>query len=266
MDNLDNLIERQDEQQDAYLQTDNRAEELLSAASPPSLPARDIPRSPGSSGSQTTLARPSWRHHSIALDSVITSTASRATGEGSDDEEDGEEYYVQTPLEGQKYDHNGLREHLRSFKFSSASRTLLSGVVDSEAFLSKSTLFPTQTGPATDRSHLSHHQVFEVGTDGAPLPVELPESERPPSNALVIWNTIKEVNVTKSDDSRGRNAVGRISVLQEPSPILFGAIHYTMNRYFDVDELYRHLLSPDGSTASLDRALFVTFLSCPRSR
>ncbi|KAJ4421322.1 hypothetical protein N0V82_003833 [Gnomoniopsis sp. IMI 355080] len=258
MDNLDVLIKRRDEQHAAYLQTNHRVEELLlAAASPPSSPVRDAPRSPGASASSpqtTSNSRPPWRQQSIGLDSVITSSASRATGEGSDDEEDGEEYYVQTPLEKQQYDHDGLRAHLRSFKFSSASRVLLRGVLDDPAFLSKPTLFPTQKGPVADRSHLSHHQVFEVGTDGAPLPVELRESERPPYNALVIWNTIKDVNATNVEDSTKRNAVGRISIIQEPSPILFGAIHYTMHRYFDVDELYRHLLSPEGSSASLDRA------------
>lgn len=256
---LDILIRRRDEQHDAYLQTNQRVQELLGTASPPSSPVRDAPRSSGASGSQATLSRPWGRHQSIGLDSVITSSASRVTGEGSDDEEDGEEYYVQTPLEQQQYDHNGLREHLRSFKFSSASRSLLGGILGDSAFLSKPTLFPTHDGSATDRSHLSHHQVFEVGTDGAPLSIELPQSEQAPSNALVIWNTIKDVNITKSDDSRERNAVGRISVLQEPSPILFGAIHYTMHRHFDVDELYKHLLSPEGSSANLHRALFVNF-------
>lgn len=258
MDSLDTLIKRRDEQQEAYLQTNNRIQELLGTASPPSSPTQDATRSSGASASQTTLSRPSWRHQSIGLDSVITSSASRVTGEGSDDEEDSEEYYVQTPLERQQYTHEGFREHLRSFRFSSASRTLLSGAVSNNAaFLSQPTLFPTHKGSAEDRSHLSHHQVFEVGTDGAPLPVELPESERPPSNALIIWNTIKDVNVASSEDSGEGHAVGRISVLQEPSPILFGAIHYTMQRYFDVDELYRHLLSPEGSSAILNRALFV---------
>ncbi|KAJ4385686.1 hypothetical protein N0V93_010115 [Gnomoniopsis smithogilvyi] len=259
MENLTALIKRRDEQHDAYLKTNLHVEELLAASSPPSSPVRDASRSSGASGSQTTLSRPAWRHHSIGLDSVITSSASRATGEGSDDEEDGEEYYVQTPLEKQQYDHDGFRQHLRSFRFSSAARTLLRGVLDDPVLLSKPTLFPTRGGPVADRSHLSHHQVFEVGTDGAPLLVELPESERPPSNALVIWNTIKDLNVTDHEDSKERNAVGRISVLQEPSPILFGAIHYTMHRYFDVDELYRHLLSPEGSSASFHRALFVIF-------
>lgn len=260
---LDILIRRRDEQHDAYLQTNQRVQQLLGATPPPSSPLRDVPRDSGASGSQATLSRPWGRHQSIGLDSVITSSASRLTGEGSDDEEDGEEYYVQTPLDQQQYDHDGLREHLRSFKFSSASRRLFDGILDDAFFLSKATLFPTQKGPVADRSHLSHHQVFEVGTDGAPLSIELPQSERPPSNALVIWNTIKDVNITKSDDSRERNAVGRISVLREPSPILFGAIHYTMHHYFDVDELYRHLLSPERSSASLDRALFVVFQSHP---
>lgn len=263
MEDLNVLVKRRDEQQDALQETNSRIEELLAVTqmeAPPSLPTRDEPRSPAGSGSQTTLARPPWRHHSIGLDTVFTSSASRVTGEGSDDEEDGEEYYVQAALETQQYDHDGLRQHLRSFKFSAAARTLLDGVVDNSAFLSRPTLFPTQKGPVADRSHLSHHQVFAVGQDGTPLPVELPESERPPSNALVIWNSIKDVNVPRPEHSGEQTTVGRITVVREPSPVLFGAVHYTMHRYFDVDELYRHLRSSEGSSASLHRALLVEFL------
>lgn len=51
-----------------------------------------------------------------------------------------------------------------------------------------------------------------------------------------------------------RLAVGRITIMRELSPLLFGAIHHTHSKHFDVDELFRHLVEVDGTSANMDRA------------
>lgn len=43
-------------------------------------------------------------------------------------------------------------------------------------------------------------------------------------------------------------AVGRITIVREPSPLLFAALHYTMRDYFDMDEAFQ-LLVDDKTTA-----------------
>lgn len=92
--------------------------------------------------------------------------------------------------------------------------------------------------------------MFDVGPDGAPLAVELPESEKGPSNALTIWNTIREINKPE----KARRAVGRITIAQEPSPMLFGALHYTGHDVFDMDQIFDYLHRPGHSSAHLNRA------------
>jgi hypothetical protein len=47
-----------------------------------------------------------------------------------------------------------------------------------------------------------------------------------------------------------RPAVGRITIIREPSPIILGAIHLTMNRDFDMDELFGYLAKEDNSAVS----------------
>ena len=64
--------------------------------------------------------------------------------------------------------------------------------------------------------------------------------DRPPtSRAKNIWERIQKVN---ADPKKERKAVGRITIVHEPSPLLFGALHYTMSKHFDVDELFQLLV------------------------
>jgi hypothetical protein len=52
------------------------------------------------------------------------------------------------------------------------------------------------------------------------------------------------------------------SIVREPSPVIFGAIHLTMNKYFDVDELFENLVS-DESTSVRERTKSKHNLLCP---
>ncbi|KUI52730.1 hypothetical protein VP1G_00104 [Cytospora mali] len=242
---LEALLKRLDDQRDSYLENHNLVRLLLAAAKdkdlqstqPPQLP----PSPPSSDPKRHTLSSTS------GMDSLLTSSLSKATADESESEQDEEEYYVQTPLKTEEYDHEGLRQHLRSYKWTSDGHKVLEDVLSDIKLLSQPTLFPTQRGPVPDRSHLSHYQVFDVGLDGAPLPIEFSETEKPPSNALCIWQAIKDIN----SPSKERKAVGRITILRELSPMLFGAIHYTNINDFDVDELFKHLVEPESTFAKL---------------
>ena len=39
-------------------------------------------------------------------------------------------------------------------------------------------------------------------------------------------------------------------IAREPSPILFGALHLTMNDTFDMNEIFRSLVQPEASSVS----------------
>ena len=41
------------------------------------------------------------------------------------------------------------------------------------------------------------------------------------------------------------------SIIREPAPIILGALHLTMNHDFDMDEVFKHLMSPDSSSVGI---------------
>ncbi|KAH8653624.1 hypothetical protein BX600DRAFT_471266 [Xylariales sp. PMI_506] len=59
-------------------------------------------------------------------------------------------------------------------------------------------------------------------------------------DACQVWDTISHVN-----DSG--DAVGRITTLLDPSPLMLGGLHLTMSRHFDMDELFSHLATNNGN-------------------
>ena len=84
-----------------------------------------------------------------------------------------------------------------------------------------------------------------VGNDGEPVTLHFASDNAPLSRARDIWRRISSVN---ADQSRKKRAVGRITIVREPSPLLFAALHYTFNKHFDVDEMFQ-LLDGDKTKA-----------------
>lgn len=268
------LLQRLEEHRLLYLDTYARVQDLLGqSGSPAPTPTAsqfgaatlhpgsiDIPKStspspgpPNSRRRRTITSQPDLARDVLSRKvPLATLPAASLSGETdlTSEHDDNEELYVQAPLETHDYDHEGLRDHLRSHKWTSDGRTILEGIVNNPTRMQAPTLFPIYPGPVEDLSHFSHHQVFDIGSDGAPLPVELPENEQGPSNAMTIWNTIRTLN----PPTKERKAVGRIAIVREPSPMLFGAIHYTMNNSFYMDELFQHLTESGASCADFHRA------------
>ncbi|KAK0649449.1 hypothetical protein B0T16DRAFT_456866 [Cercophora newfieldiana] len=85
------------------------------------------------------------------------------------------------------------------------------------------------------------YEVYEVGKDGTP------ETKHDHTGLggdgldwRTVWHSLREVNPDK-------DAVGRMTILQEPSPLMLGAARLTMKDHFDVDELLQHLISTTGN-------------------
>lgn len=97
-------------------------------------------------------------------------------------------------------------------------------------------------------SQSTHASVYEVGADGAPL------LYRPESKGLSqsIWQSI---NSTNADPMKPRLAMGKITIGREPSLLLFGAVHLTMDPHFDMDEIFR-LLSDESPTRAYMKGCF----------
>ncbi|KAF2644554.1 hypothetical protein P280DRAFT_174461 [Massarina eburnea CBS 473.64] len=170
----------------------------------------------------------------------------------SDDSEDEDEsFFVQGDLPAKSFDHEHLREHLKTHEWKEHGRAILAPIITDPGKLSKqSHLFHTGPGPAEDRSHYSHFQVYDVGPDGKVDMVET-SSGNNMSKATEIWHSIR--NIGQNTEKR---TVGRITIAREPSPILFGALHLTLHETFDMDELFQHLVQIDASSAHMHRAFY----------
>jgi hypothetical protein len=264
MDKAEALIRELDTQHAAYLETFSKVHELL-AQNVAATASKDVPQpetspSPPDGRSQRSH-RKSTRTASELERNVLlisggsstlpASSASRTTGDTSDsDSDDDEVLYVQTPLEPQAHEMEGLRNHLKTHSWDKHGRRILDGIVGNPDRLREDPLIPNRRGPQQDRSDQSHYQIFDVGPDGSPLQLDFSHIEKSHGRAMSLWHAMKDVN----PESRERKAVGRITIVREPSPILFGALHYTMNQTFDVDELFQCLHLSDLSSASLLRA------------
>ncbi|KAK5154304.1 hypothetical protein LTS14_006989 [Recurvomyces mirabilis] len=256
------LLKRLDAQRDAYQETFSLIHEVLaqnlaaivpSGAPVPATQTSEVPptpRSPRQSVSGTTAER-SKKHRKFSggLATLTTSSDSKHTG-NSDSEADDEELYASHFLEPEIYDEEGLRTHLPKIKYYEHTSKVLQTVIDNPKRMLQKPLIPHRKGQLEDRSHFSHYQVFDVGTDGALLQVERTDIEQEASRAQAIWHAIRELNQPPKE----RLAVGRITILRELSPILFGAAHFAFSKHFDVDELFRHLVAVDGSSANFHRA------------
>ena len=189
------------------------------------------------------IRRGSTRH---GRDAIFADT-STLSDDSSDDEDD---YFVQGELPSHSFDHEHLREHLRSHDWTDHGRQVLASIISDPARLSKEPhLFHMGPGPADDRSHYSHFQVYNVGPNGLPEPVEVSAPENNMSKATEIWHSLRDIG-----KQRDQAVVGRITIAREPSPILFGALHLTLHDAFDMDELFQHLVETEASSAHMFRA------------
>ena len=237
---------------DVYTESANKIQELLSRAlsSAPARSDNGLHLNVGPSLSKlTTEAINRQNTASLEVDSVLRDQGSTACGDDSDDDENSS-IFVQTPLQREEYDLEGFRDYLQSYQWPETSMEVLDGVPDDKSILTSPSIFPTQSGEVADRSHLCHYSIFDVGTDGAPLPVR-PKGGDDCSRAMAIWNRLKSVN---ADPNRERAAVGRITIVREPSPLLFAALHYTMSKHFDVDEMFKFLVDDNPGLAHPHRA------------
>ena len=245
---VQDLIKRLEEDRKAHLESVNKTHELLkqlisaSAAGSSSVPFTSE-RSRRYTG--TTLAT------TLDFESVQKSSTLSANDESETDED--EALYVQDPLPAESYDEDGLKKHIREYNWTDAGKNILQGLLDKPEILQRSSIFPTQD-PAEDRSHLSHYTIYDgmccytqeessnmlhvVGNDGAPVELQFATPTEPKIQAREIWRRISSVN---ADQTRLKRAVGRITIIREPSPSLFAALHYTLNKHFDVDEMFQLL-------------------------
>lgn len=99
---------------------------------------------------------PRLRRNATQRGDAVFADTSTLSDDSSDDEDD---FFVQSELPSQSFDHEHLREHLRTHNWDEHGRDILASLVSDPAKLSKQPhLFHLGPGPADDRSHYSHFQ------------------------------------------------------------------------------------------------------------
>ncbi|KAK4179373.1 hypothetical protein QBC36DRAFT_363182 [Triangularia setosa] len=149
-----------------------------------------------------------------------------------------------------------LVTHLQSIKATEDGSTSGTIIALADAWQKRDELTPAniltsfETGDGTRYEHTSY-QIYEVDRDGVPTqkrPLCPEKGQACPNHGddngdnqdTSVWPVLKNINADG-------NAVGRISILQEPTPLMLAATHLTMQSHFDMDELLSHLVTTAGN-------------------
>jgi hypothetical protein len=193
--NAEELLRRLDAERDAYLATFQQLHEAL---------ARNIIAS-SSPSPTSTLVSPTPRP---VLDRVsrlsigesdrkppATYKSSFISGEEDDASDDDQALYVQDLLPTTTFDDEHLRAHLRAYKWSEESKRLLEDIFTEEGRMKHPNPFPVGQSSGEDGSHYSLYQVFDVGTDGAPVPLHTDTSLMKLPKGQTMWHYIKASHI-----------------------------------------------------------------------
>jgi CorA-like Mg2+ transporter protein len=247
------LLEKLDTDREAYLTSLTKAHETLARA----LVASNIPRpnSPSAISRTPADSTPRLQPRSTGLTSLLEfdnrlkpPKGSIFTGESTDSDDD-ESLFVQETLPPESFTEDHFRNHLRQHEWDEHAIRILGPVLEDADLLRQSEMFQDDGVPqAGSVSQSTHATVYEVGADGAALLYRAESQEL----SQAIWQSL---NNTNADATRRRLATGKITVVREPSPLLFGAIHLTMDPHFDMDEIFR-LLSDESQTRAYMKGCF----------
>ena len=156
------------------------------------------------------------------------------TGEESSESEDDESFFVQDTLPPESFSEDELKRHLKTYRFEPHGQAILQEILEDPRNLDKASLVPVETDSLREHGTYQHANLYEVGNDGSALVYNAETKDL----SQAIWQALSNTN---ADGARQRKAVGRITIVREPSPLLFGAVHLTMNKHFDMDQLFRLL-------------------------
>ena len=161
--------------------------------------------------------------------------------EDSSDSEEGETFFAHNPLPTENFTEDQLRDHIRNHNWNDLSKLILGDLRRSGRLHRRASIFEPEV---VDSVHDADHtlgDIYEVGEDGAPLNRSRGDSKHADSDT---WEILRSTNTDKTR----RQAVGRIVILREPTPLLFAALHLTMSNHFDMDSLYEILIDDTTTT------------------
>ncbi|TQN73200.1 hypothetical protein CSHISOI_02280 [Colletotrichum shisoi] len=142
-----------------------------------------------------------------------------------------------------------LLHHLKHFNFTGGAAIALTDVIKRQTEIDERTDFETFAAYESQGYVSSTFELYDVDTKGAPRHVGK-QSDRQPQGAApdvapspsqivdapTVWNALKGIHADGQ-------AVGLVTILQEPSALMLGALHMTMSPYFDMTELLNHFIT-----------------------
>ncbi|KAI9643739.1 hypothetical protein NHQ30_008363 [Ciborinia camelliae] len=183
-------MRRLDDQHQAYLETFKLVHDALNnGVTNTSTGPVSAPQSPGSIRTFTKRRRRSTKDDCDIPEIRPSTLHSSVLSGDSDDSDEDDDLYVQTPLAPFTYSEEQLRQHFRTYNFTDAGHVILETVITKNGRLLDPVLFPEYY--RADRSHNSHYSVFDVGKDGAPLSRR--DVVKPGTTKIdsAIWQTVK---------------------------------------------------------------------------
>ncbi|OLN96068.1 hypothetical protein CCHL11_03181 [Colletotrichum chlorophyti] len=160
-----------------------------------------------------------------------------------------------------------LLSHLKRFDFTGGAAIALAEVIKRQAEIDENADFEPFAAYESQGYVSSTFELYDVDKEGSPRPVGK-QADRtlrgavagavpPPSqivDAPTVWNALKGIHADGQ-------AVGLVTILQEPSALMLGALHMTMSPYFDMNELLNHLITDhdnNGKTTAHVHRAFAT--------
>ncbi|KAH8735193.1 hypothetical protein BGZ61DRAFT_279721, partial [Ilyonectria robusta] len=161
---------------------------------------------------------------------------------------------IRRPLTPMHFPDDELLRHLRDTDFTPEMARLLEDAIKRRGDIDLAMTFRDFAAYEREGYVQSTFEVYEVGRDSMPVklsadvdidldgPLEVkytgdgPYENAPIVDAPTVWEAIGDVN----PDAQ---SVGRITIVQEPTPLILAALHLTMAPHFDMSELIAHLLT-----------------------
>jgi hypothetical protein len=253
MDNatVQEILKKLDADREAYLASLTKVHQTLAHvlaqnhSSPDPAEASPVPRdlrqtSTSSPASPTLIpsTRTNRRGPSSVLELGSYKKGSVYSGEESSDSDDDESFFTQDPLPPEHFSEDDLIDHFKTYDWSTHARLVLGDLAHRK--IAPSPLF--------EKSSHNYADVYEIGSDGSAL---LTNRDDAIDGAVAAWDGIRSVN----HHNPRRPAMGKITTLREPSAVLSAAAHLTMNRHFDMDNIFRLLTDDTPSKAYMKGCL-----------
>lgn len=188
--NTEELLRRLDAERDAYLATFQQIHEALarniivsSSPSPTSTLGGPTPRPVLDRVSRLSMGESERKALNTFQSSLISGD--------DDDSDDDQALYVQDLLPTTTFDDEHLRTHLKTHRWNQESKEILEDIFTKEGRMKHPNLFPPGQNPEDDGSHYSLYQVFDVGTDGAPVLLHADTSLTRLPKGQTMWHYIK---------------------------------------------------------------------------